>query len=175
MWLYIDIDAVTIRQQNGQERQTTLARVHPLNSAAKAQELRITQSQDHVTYESFTRIWKEEFPEVKIPPQQRLGKCQVCKTLHDKILQTRDPQKLAALKKERMAHLKLVRADRLVYHTWRRESRLHPEQFLTIILDGTLANHEHVPAVNVCCIYVQAWTRIKPISQTWVHLIRLCG
>ena len=37
-------------------------------------------------YSTFCRIWQSEFPNVKIPPEQRLGKCDCCQTLHEKIL-----------------------------------------------------------------------------------------
>ena len=96
----------------------------------------------------FNQIWSTEFPDVVIPKKQRLGKCHTCEGLHDQIISTNDLVECEALKQKRIAHIKFVRKERLVYHTWRKKCRDHPDKYLCVILDGMDQNKTKVPNFN---------------------------
>jgi len=63
----------------------------------------------------FYRVWTNEFPEVRLPAQQRLGKCKTCDEYHKEIVATRDADRRAQLKLQRKEHMSLVKKDRMVY------------------------------------------------------------
>ena len=52
------------------------------------------------------RVWREEFPEVRIPAQQRLYKCEECKLCHEQVLATKDHtvRKTFKLRRQELHH-----------------------------------------------------------------------
>ena len=96
----------------------------------------------------FYEVWSKDFPEVVIPPEQRLGKCRRCADLHEDIMDAKDKETREALKQQRMQHIREVRAERLVYHKWRRICKEQPDKYLLIILDGMDQNKTNVPSFN---------------------------
>ena len=53
-------------------------------------EMKMDLAESSVELKTFYRIWQEEFPEVRIPAAQRLGKCEICSSCHERILSERD-------------------------------------------------------------------------------------
>lgn len=103
---------------------------------------------DCITDKHFYKIWSDEFPEVRVPPQQRLGKCTICDRLHKEIVATRDSTRRMQLKTERKEHMALVKADRLVYHTWRTKARDEPTKYMVVSLDGMDQSKTDIPNHN---------------------------
>jgi hypothetical protein len=86
---------------------------------------------------SFERIWLEEFEHVRIPPEQRLGKCETCKLYHDSIIATKDHGARKVFKSERHKHMVFVKAERMVYHNWRQRARDEPLKYLCVIVGSS--------------------------------------
>ena len=112
------------------------------------EEMRHDLSGQCVASSTFYEIWSSEFSHVKQPPQQRLGKCKKCDTFHKRIMGTRDKDVRARVKVERREHMKNVKADRLVYHTWRKRCREEPNKFMCITLDGMDQSKTDIPNYN---------------------------
>jgi hypothetical protein len=83
---------------------------------------------------AFLRVWREEFPEVRIPAEQRLNKCEECKLFHESIMATKDIEIRKDFKNRRHEHIAAVKAERLVYHQWRGRAREEPLKYLSIII-----------------------------------------
>ena len=73
---------------------------------------------------------------MRIPAEQRLGKCETCKDLKDQIREERDPIQREAYKADMREHITAVKAERAVYHGWRTLCREQPDKYLCVILDG---------------------------------------
>jgi hypothetical protein len=95
-------------------------------------------------YGTFCSVWKIEYPDVKIPSQKRLGKCETCKDIHDHIESERDPLMRATWKAKQRDHNKFIKAERMVYHEWRRLCRADSRKYLCIIMDGMDQNKTNV-------------------------------
>jgi hypothetical protein len=87
-------------------------------------------------YTTFCNVWRSEFPDVKIPSEKRLGKCDECVDIHEHIQAERDPAERRVWKAKQIQHSKFVKSERLVYHTWRRKCRDDPSKQLCINIDG---------------------------------------
>ncbi len=96
----------------------------------------------------FYKVWDDEFSNVRIPAQKRLGKCKTCDEFHKAIISTRDAAVRAGNKEARKAHMALVKADRVVYHTWRRKAREEPDKFIVISMDGMDQSKTDIPNHN---------------------------
>ena len=90
---------------------------------------------DWLSASAFLRVWREEFTEVRIPAQQRLGKCEECKHFHEEIMATKDVAARKVWKSERHKHLEFVKAERMEYHKWRIRARNEPAQVLCVIIE----------------------------------------
>ena len=101
-----------------------------------------------VKLSQFYQIWEDEFAHVKLPAQQRLGKCKTCDTLRKQIMATRDKAARAKLKAERREHMKSVKANRSVYHSWRRRAREEPDKYMVVTLDGMDQSKTNIPDHN---------------------------
>jgi hypothetical protein len=93
----------------------------------------------------FYHVWDTEYSDVRVPSQQRLGKCETCDTFHQQIISERDQGERDKLKLERVKHMKNVKADRLVYHTWRKVAREQPDKYIVISLDGMDQSKTNLP------------------------------
>ena len=100
----------------------------------------------HVGPSSFYNIWNTEYPNVKIPPTQRLGKCKPCEDFHKQICATRDPDIRRRIKAQRRKHIEEVISDRRVYHAWRKRCEDNPDKYLCIILDGMDQSKTDLPS-----------------------------
>ena len=101
-----------------------------------------------VSLPSFYRIWDLEFKDVKVPPQQRFGKCPECEDKHKKILAEKDKDEVKKLKEKRRAHVQNVIADRKVYHQWRVRCRDEPDKYMCVIVDGMDQAKTNLPSFN---------------------------
>ena len=101
-----------------------------------------------VSLGQFYQIWKADFSDVKVPAQQRLGKCDSCSTFHDQIVSERDPVAREKIKLDRSNHLKDVKADRMVYHTLRQQAREESDKYIVLILDGMDQSKTNIPCFN---------------------------
>ena len=101
-----------------------------------------------VTLGQFYLIWEQEYSDVKVPPQQRLGTCEKCSGFHERIVSERDQATRDGIKRERLAHLKDVKADRLVYHTLRGQAREEPDKYIVVILDGMDQSKTNIPCFS---------------------------
>ena len=108
----------------------------------------------------FYHIWSTEFSDVKIPPEQRLGKCKECDTFHKRIMGERDKHVREDIKKERKDHIQNVKADRLVYHGWRRKARENPDECMVVIVDGMDQAKTNVPNFNTSESFLQMTVRV---------------
>jgi hypothetical protein len=105
-------------------------------------------AESSVELKTFYRIWQEEFPEVRISAAQRLGKCEICSSCHERILSERDKLEREKIKEERRVHLKNVKADRLEYHKYRKLGRDRPQDYTVVIIDGMDQDKTCVPNFN---------------------------
>lgn len=96
----------------------------------------------------FYNVWQTEYPDVKIPPEQRIGKCAECADIHEKIMDSKDPREIAFQRRKRVEHIRFVRRERLIYHQWRQTCRDHPEKYMLVILDGMDQSKTNVPSFN---------------------------
>ncbi len=111
-------------------------------------EMQAELGQECISEPHFYKVWTEEFAEVRIPAQQRLGKCKTCDEFHKEIVATRDPARRAQVKSDRKEHMTLVKKDRMVYHSWRKKARDEPEKYMVIITDGMDQSKTDIPNHN---------------------------
>ena len=88
----------------------------------------VSEIKDAVKLQTFLQIWRQEFPNLKIPRQKRLGKCKICADLKEKLAAAQTPEERADLKSQRRAHLYFVRLQRKNYHTNRALAQKDPNQ-----------------------------------------------
>ena len=103
--------------------------------------------EDAMQYSQFCHIWNTEYPDVVIPPTQRMGKCDICADLHERICGETDKDKRQALKQDRYVQIKEMSADRLVDYNWRGRCAQFPDQYHCIIVDGMYM-------CNLACIVI---------------------
>lgn len=130
-----------------------------------------------VELRTFYEIWKDDFPEVLIPAKQRLGKCEVCSTCHERILSERDKLEREKIKEERRVHMKQVKADRLEYHRYRKLGRERPQDYTVVIIDGMDQDKTCLPnfnsGENLAALTVRIIGAIchGPIKKPYAYLI----
>ena len=123
-------------------------------------EMKVEIGNKAISLSHFYHVWNAEFPNVVVPPAQRMGKCQECEDLHKKIMNTRDKTQLRILKEVRQKHIKSVIADRRVYHKWRVMARNNPDKYLVVILDGMDQSKTDIPNYNTGESPVQMTCRV---------------
>ena len=96
----------------------------------------------------FYGVWTNEFDNVKLPAQQRMGTCKQCDTFRKNILATRDKDERDKIKQERKEHMTSVKGNRLVYHSWRKRAREEPDKVMVISLDGMDQSKTNIPNHN---------------------------
>jgi hypothetical protein len=69
--------------------------------------------EDIASYPTFTRTWKKHFPHLKIPRECRLGRCDVCEDLSEKIKTSKGQrrERFRALKQQHNRQCKIERLD----------------------------------------------------------------
>jgi hypothetical protein len=88
---------------------------------------------------SFCKLWLSEFPYVTIPQHTAFSVCEHCAALHDRLItatKTHDRPTLLKLKELRRLHLDFVSNERLEYREHQRLAREHPDQYLSLVIDG---------------------------------------
>ena len=101
-----------------------------------------------ISLKYFYKVWATEYKEVRIPPEQRLGKCKTCADLHETIMDCKDSKEREGLKRTRVKHIRFVRSERLVYHQWRQTCKQKPDEYLMVILDGMDQSKTNIPFFN---------------------------
>jgi hypothetical protein len=91
---------------------------------------------EDVTPETFKQVVQQEFPKIRIPPVQRMSKCDVCTKLKSARERTLDRTELKRLKADRDRHLVKVMGERRKYWKHRRKARHDPQRYCSIIIDG---------------------------------------
>ena len=87
-------------------------------------------------YSTFCRMFNNDFKDVRIPAQKRLGKCETCNDIHEAICAERDPLVREGHKAQQRQHTKFYKGERIVYHSNRLDARENPGTSMSIIIDG---------------------------------------
>jgi hypothetical protein len=88
---------------------------------------------------TFSTLWLENFPYVKIPESNGFSVCAHCAEIHDRILfasKSKDKVMLAKLQKIRQSHLDFVRKERLRYREHNMLAIDFPDSYESIVVDG---------------------------------------
>lgn len=85
---------------------------------------------------TFLKIWRCEFPTLKVPRQKRLGKCKDCAHLREQLGICKTPAEKEVLREKRREHIKRIRIERKYYHRNRAFAKENPKDLLVIIIDG---------------------------------------
>ena len=101
-----------------------------------------------VAPQHFFRLWRQHCDHIKIRKYSRFSVCSDCDDWRHKFSMTRDQPVRLELQKVLVAHLKLIRAERLQYHTKRTKARTDPTQFLSIIIDGADQARYKIPSLH---------------------------
>jgi hypothetical protein len=84
---------------------------------------------------AFRAIVRKSLPHIKIRKVKRFTQCQICSEFDEAIVKAKGPQR-SLLKRRKQDHLNWQKAERDVYYDHRHNSRLHPDQSVTISIDG---------------------------------------
>jgi hypothetical protein len=126
---------------------------------------------------TFYEIWANEFAEVQIPAQQRLGKCEICSSCHERIVNEKDKIARDKVKEERRNHIKEVKSDRMEYHKWRKLGKEQPDKYTVVIIDGMDQDKTSIPNFNSGESLQEMTVRIVgaivhgPVKKAYAYLV----
>ncbi|XP_053389791.1 uncharacterized protein LOC128552757, partial [Mercenaria mercenaria] len=89
-----------------------------------------------VSESTFYGVWTKHFPNLKIKKTKSFSQCTKCAILQRKFQSTLDPVTRSQLRMERSLHNQRQMLERKFYYSKRHASRQHPEDFLSLIIDG---------------------------------------
>jgi len=89
-----------------------------------------------VTYSWFVATWNKYYPKVRVTIAFRLTKCVKCVLFTRQLKSTNDPGERGIVKENRHDHWKYVRKERGVYQETKTRARTHPEEIVSLIIDG---------------------------------------
>lgn len=93
----------------------------------------------------FLAVWRERCSFIKIRTYLKFAKCDKCVDLREKKASTRDMGQLTQIQNELMAHLEMVKAERSGYKLRQEEAKKHPNQMISMIIDGTTQDNYCLP------------------------------
>jgi hypothetical protein len=112
------------------ERTTKIA----MHEAMVAELGLVEDPEDIPSYPTFTRTWRKHFPHLKIPKECRLGRCDVCEELSEKIKKSRG-QKRDRYLTQKAQHVHQCKQERLEVEAKLQRARTHPEDWTCIATD----------------------------------------
>lgn len=95
---------------------------------------KVRRKQDIPSYPTFTLVWRESYKHLKIPKACRLGKCDECSSLLEKMKTARGNCRLELMAK-RMRHKILVTKERAEMRRLQDRARTHPDEWTSITTD----------------------------------------
>jgi hypothetical protein len=123
----------------------------------------------------FMRIWREQFPHIKLRKHSRFAKCDDCVRLRE-LLRTptqedrrnarRDSKYDNPAMTEFRLHLQDIKNERRYYHQKRRHAKEFPEDVLSIILDGADQG-----SYGQCAAVLQF---VRALAMSCAHARSLC-
>jgi len=98
----------------------------------------------------FLRTWKKFCPSVKVRKYRRFSKCTICEEIDSAIKSAIvSHADTTEFKKRKAAHLNAIRRERIEYKKKRDRSILHPDQYLSMIIDGADQSAFGLPHLTV--------------------------
>lgn len=89
---------------------------------------------DIPSYPTFTRTWRQKFPHLKIPKECRLGRCDDCDDLSEKIKTSRG-QRRQRYQQEKRTHNNTVKVERLEMEAKLKRAQTHPDDWTCLATD----------------------------------------
>ena len=83
----------------------------------------------------FRKVWKKDFPHVKVPKRTRLGKCDHCCLLNKKREGPLNRLELMQVKRQYFEHIQSVRDERTLYYQRQSKAIIRPYRYTSLILD----------------------------------------
>jgi hypothetical protein len=114
-----------------------------------------------MSFSYFSKVVKENFAHVKVPWTQRFAKCAECTKTTFAMERTRDRLQLKALEEKRQVHYDKWYKERSKYWLHIAKAKAHPEQYLSIILDGMDQHKRLIPRLKQESAKMQKATHLK--------------
>jgi hypothetical protein len=97
---------------------------------------KITTELKPVTRRYFKKIWRKHRSHIIIRKHLQFSKCGYCDKYQEKMKETRDHIKRAAIKEEANRHIEYIKQEREYYYSKRMKATTQPNKYLSIIIDG---------------------------------------
>ena len=96
-----------------------------------------TNSCEGVSYSYFQKVWRDKRALIKVNRVSNFAICDTCARFDEYRRDYRgDRVKLNELKQDMDDHVRVVHEERQVYYTRQKLTKAHPDEYLTLILDG---------------------------------------
>ena len=98
-----------------------------------------------VTYAYFTSIWSSDMQHIKIRKHHRFAICTDCLRITDGLRKTTDYNRRKEFKELQIAHTNIIRREKSEYYRHRDLARKHPEEYISMIIDGADQSNYGLP------------------------------
>ena len=92
---------------------------------------------DKTSLQYFTKIWNKNCNDIKVRKTNRFSYCSYCTEMDEQINELKDSILIQKLKKEKEIHILDVFKDRDIYYEHINLSKLKPNIYLSLIIDGS--------------------------------------
>nr|XP_054753079.1 uncharacterized protein LOC129258865 isoform X1 [Lytechinus pictus] len=109
----------------------------------------VTDINDDVCSEShFKSVWRKEQHQIRIPKINRFSKCDLCTELKIKLGRTNDKGVRKNLMTQHQEHVQKQSNERQKYYKHIQKAKLHPEKYMSIIIDGMDQHCTAIPQLH---------------------------